>query len=200
MDRGNKNGSPSLIYCNRTTGQILFCELWLGARKVPVGTGVALVECVQRPSEISLPPGGSGLEYHQRELRREMPARFSPCPDESHRLMNCSLVGAMRLSCRGAVPGEKRTYAELHADAIFWSFCSGPEGVEAGDRVLLWGERTRRNGLAAFGRLSCAARLRFRWTRARTRNLWEKEPGRDAGVKLILQDRRLPALGPEFRR
>ena len=87
---------------------------------------------------------------------------------------------------------EKRTYAELHADAIFCSFALGERGVEPGDRVLLWGANST-EWIACFWAVQLHGAVAVPMDAGASVE-FVKKTVRDAGVKLILHDRALSAL------
>src|SRR5258708_17370769 len=87
---------------------------------------------------------------------------------------------------------EKRTYAELHADAIFWNFALGMKEVEAGDRVLLWGANSA-EWVGCFWAIQLRGAIAVPMD-AGANVEFVRNTVRDAGVKLILQDRKLPPL------
>src|SRR5438445_10972479 len=92
---------------------------------------------MQRAIRIPFAPDETALAYHEPEWQREIP------------MPRANLVSLMELFAkfggdaavvqRRGYRREKRTYGELHADAILWSFALGRKGVEAGDRGLLCG-------------------------------------------------------------
>jgi long-chain acyl-CoA synthetase len=87
---------------------------------------------------------------------------------------------------------EKKTYAELHADVIFWSFALGARGIEPGDRVLLWG-RNSAEWIGCFWAIQLRGAIAVPMD-AGANIEFVKKTVRDAGVKLILRDRELPEL------
>jgi long-chain acyl-CoA synthetase len=87
---------------------------------------------------------------------------------------------------------EKRTYAELRSDAIFWSFVLGKKGVEPDDRVLLWGANSE-EWVGCFWAIQLRGAVAVPMD-AGANVEFVRKTVRDAGVKLILQDRRLPVL------
>src|SRR5215470_2312629 len=76
---------------------------------------------------------GGGLAYHQRE--NVMPRANLVSLLEQFAKFGGDVAVVQRRGYRK----EKKTYAELHSDSIFWSFALGGSGIEPGDRVLLWG-------------------------------------------------------------
>ena len=148
---------------------------------------------MQRPNGISLTPEEAGLAYHQRESPRESARDFS--------MRRANLVSLMELFWRfggdAAVVQrrgyrrEKRTYAELHSNAIFWSFELGVRGILPGDRVLLWGANSA-EWMACFWAVQLRGAIAVPMDAGASLEFVQKTI-RDAGVKLLLHDRELPA-------
>ncbi|GAC1635177.1 MAG: AMP-binding protein [Candidatus Acidiferrum sp.] len=86
---------------------------------------------------------------------------------------------------------EKRTYAELHADAIFQSFALGMRGIGPGDRVLLWGANSA-EWIACFWAIQLRGAIAVPMDPTASFEFVQKTI-RDAGVKLIVRDRELTA-------
>src|SRR5215470_17841528 len=143
---------------------------------------------MQSEAEVQLRPGRVTLAYHQRE---------SAMP----RANLTSLLGLFRqfgrdtaVVQRRGYRREKRTYAELHADAIFSSFVLGEKRVEPGDRVLLWGTNSA-EWIVCFWAVQLRGAIAVPMDAGAGVEVVKKTV-RDAGVKLILHDRKLPA--PDF--
>jgi len=143
---------------------------------------------MQSEAEVQLRPGRVTLAYHQRE---------SAMP----RANLTSLLGLFRqfgrdtaVVQRRGYRREKRTYAELHADAIFSSFALGEKRVEPGDRVLLWGTNSAQ-WIVCFWAVQLRGAIAVPMDAGAGVEVVKKTV-RDAGVKLILHDRKLPA--PDF--
>jgi len=149
---------------------------------------------VQRPSEISLPPEETGLAYHQRELRRELPHDFSMSRANLIRLMElfAKFGGDAAVVQRRGYRREKRTYAELYSYVLFWSYALGVKGIGPGDRVLLWGANSA-EWIASFWATQLRGAIAVPMD-AGANVEFVRKTVRDAGVKLILCDRELPAL------
>ena len=151
------------------------------------GRAVALNRSNARGSiRIPFAANEAGLAYHQRE--NAMPrANLISLLEQFPKFGDDAAVVQRR-----GYRWEKKTYAELHSDAIFWSFALAARGIEPGDRVLLWGANSAEwvgcfwaiqlgGGIAV--PMDAAASLEF-----------VKKTVRDAGVKLVLLDRELPRL------
>jgi len=123
-----------------------------------------------------------------------MPRDFSMSRPNLIRLMElfAKVGGDAAVVQRRGYRREKRTYAELHADAIFWSFALGMKGVEAGDRVLLWGANSA-EWVGCFWAIQLRGAIAVPMD-AGANVEFVRKTVRDAGVKLILQDGKLPAL------
>jgi len=91
---------------------------------------------------------------------------------------------------------EKKTYAELHSDSIFWSFALGGSGIEPGDRVLLWGANSA-EWIGCFWAIQLRGAIGVPMDAGASLE-FARKTARDAGVKLILQDRELPGLEIEI--
>src|SRR5215475_5276589 len=86
---------------------------------------------------------------------------------------------------------EKRTYAELHEDAVSCSFALGKKGIGPGDRVLVWAKNSA-EWIACFWAIQLRSAIAVPMDSGASIEFVRKTV-RDAGVKLILQDRGLPA-------
>ncbi len=82
---------------------------------------------------------------------------------------------------------EKRTYSELRALALAWSALLAERGIGTGDRVLLWGANSV-EWIASFWAVQLRGAIAVPMDAGASREFVQKTI-RDAGVKLILQDR-----------
>ena len=87
---------------------------------------------------------------------------------------------------------EKRTYAELRANALFWSYALGGKGIGSGDRVMIWGANSA-EWIACFWAIQLCGAIAVPMDAGAALEFVQKTV-RDAGAKLILRDRELPAL------
>jgi len=87
---------------------------------------------------------------------------------------------------------ERLTYAELSANAVFWSQALAERGVGAGDRVLLWGANSAEWVACFWGTLRRGA-IVVPMDAAASIDFVQRAM-RDAGVKLILRDEQIAAL------
>ncbi|MBS1841634.1 MAG: AMP-binding protein [Acidobacteria bacterium] len=91
---------------------------------------------------------------------------------------------------------EKRTYAELRANALAWSKLLAERGIEAGDRVLLWGANSA-EWIACFWAIQLRGAIAVPMDAAANAEFARKAIG-NAGVKLILQERGLAEFNLEI--
>lgn len=87
---------------------------------------------------------------------------------------------------------QKLTYAELHARALFWSHALGRRGIQASDRVLLWGPNSS-NWVVCFWAVLLRGAVAVPMDSGASPEFVERVV-RDANVKLILRDGSQPAL------
>jgi len=87
---------------------------------------------------------------------------------------------------------EKRTYGELHSDAIFWSFAFGVRGIVPGDGVLLWGANSGA-WIACFWAIQLRGAIAVPMDAGASLE-FVKKTELDAGAKLIVRARELPEL------
>ena len=87
---------------------------------------------------------------------------------------------------------EKRTYAELSAYALFWSYALGSRGIEPGDRVLLWGHNSA-EWVACFWGILLRGAIVVPMDAGASTDFVQRAI-HDAGVKLILRERQLAEL------
>ena len=141
---------------------------------------------MQSEAEIGLRTSAVTLAYHQRGSAMERTNLTSLLAQFAR------FGGDAAVVHRRGYRREKRTYAELHADAIFWNFALGMKEVEAGDRVLLWGANSA-EWVGCFWAIQLRGAIAVPMD-AGANVEFVRKTVRDAGVKLILQDRKLPAL------
>src|SRR5215475_2560919 len=122
----------------------------------------------------------AGLAYHQRENAMSRTNLLSLLEQFTKFGRDAAVVQ------RRGYRREKKTYAELHSDAVFWSFALGGRGIEAGDRVLLWGANSF-EWIACFWAIQLRGAIAVPMDAAASLEFVRKTV-RDAGVKLILQD------------
>jgi len=151
------------------------------------GTAFAIVCSHAKRSRIRLEACGATLAYHQRDSPMQRANLIS--------LMECfsRFSGDAAVVQRRGYRREKRTYAELHRDAVFRSFSLGAKGIEAGDRVLLWGANSA-EWIACFWAIQLRGAIAVPMD-AGANIEFVKKTCADADVKLVLHDRRLPPLG-----
>jgi len=145
---------------------------------------------MQRASRIPFASDEARLAYDEHEWQREIP------------VPRANLVSLMELFVRfggdAAVVQrrgyrrEKKTYAEVHSDAIFWSLLLGAKGIVPGDRVLLWGANSA-EWIACFWAIQLAGAIAVPMDASASLE-FVKKTIRDADVKLILHDRESSAL------
>jgi long-chain acyl-CoA synthetase len=82
---------------------------------------------------------------------------------------------------------EKLTYAELYANALFWTHALAGRGVLPGDRVLLWGPNSA-EWVACFWGILLRGGVVVPMDAAAAPDFVQRAT-KDAGVKLILRDR-----------
>src|SRR5258708_23362379 len=95
--------------------------------------------------------------------------------------------------------GEKLTYTELYASALFWSHALAGRGVVRGDRVLLWGSNSA-EWVACFWGILLRGAVVVPMDSAASPDFVQRAI-KDAGVKLILRDRQqmeLPGAPPSM--
>src|SRR5260221_5004456 len=141
---------------------------------------------MQSEAEIGLRTSAVTLAYHQRGSAMERTNLTSLLAQFAR------FGGDAAVVHRRGYRREKRTYAELHADAIFWNFALGMKEVEAGDRVLLWGANSA-EWVGCFWAIQLRGAIAVPMD-AGANVEFVRKTVRDAGVKLILQDRKLSAL------
>src|SRR5260221_13320151 len=141
---------------------------------------------MQSEAEIGLRTSAVTLAYHQRGSAMERTNLTSLLAQFAR------FGGDAAVVHRRGYRREKRTYAELHADAIFWNFALGMKEVEAGDRVLSWGANSA-EWVGCFWAIQLRGAIAVPMD-AGANVEFVRKTVRDAGVKLILQDRKLPAL------
>src|SRR5216684_1233805 len=83
---------------------------------------------------------------------------------------------------------EKLTYARLYSHVLFWSYAFAGRGISPGDRVLLWGPNSA-GWIACFWGVLLRGAIVVPMDSAASPDLVQRVI-RDAGVKLILRDRR----------
>src|SRR6266849_1265699 len=83
---------------------------------------------------------------------------------------------------------EKLTYAELYSQVLFWSYALAGRGISPGDRVLLWGPNSA-GWIACFWGILLRGAIGVPMDSAASPDFVQRVI-RDAGVKLILRDRR----------
>src|SRR5579859_182199 len=132
----------------------------------------------------------TALAYHEPEWQREIPMPRANLVSLLEQFARSG--GDAAVVQRRGYRREKKTYAELHADAIFWSFALGKKGVEADDRVLLWGANSA-EWVGCFWAIQLRGAIAVPMD-AGANVEFARKTVRDAGVKLILRDRDLPAL------
>ncbi|HWZ96228.1 MAG TPA: AMP-binding protein [Candidatus Dormibacteraeota bacterium] len=91
---------------------------------------------------------------------------------------------------------EKRTYAEVRANALAWSALLAERGIGAGDRVLLWGANSA-EWIAGFWAIQLCEAIAVPMDSGANVEFVQKTI-RDAGVKLILRDRGLAEVELEI--
>src|SRR5882762_10066498 len=94
---------------------------------------------------------------------------------------------------------EKLTYAELHSRALFWSHYLAGRKISPGDRVLLWGPNSG-GWMACFWGILLRGAIVVPMDSAASPDFVQRVIG-DAGVKLVLRDRRqaeLPGAPPSM--
>src|SRR5216684_2286205 len=94
---------------------------------------------------------------------------------------------------------EKLTYARLYSHVLFWSYAFAGRGISPGDRVLLWGPNSA-GWIACFWGVLLRGAIVVPMDSAASPDLVQRVI-RDAGVKLILRDRRqaeLPGAPPSM--
>jgi long-chain acyl-CoA synthetase len=94
---------------------------------------------------------------------------------------------------------EKLTYVELYSDVLFWSHALAGRGVNPGDRVLLWGPNSA-EWVACFWGILLRGAVVVPMDSAASPDFVQRTI-KDAGVKLILRDRRqmeLPGAPPSM--
>lgn len=94
---------------------------------------------------------------------------------------------------------EKLTYAELYANALFWTHALAGRGVLPGDRVLLWGPNSA-EWVACFWGILLRGGVVVPMDAAAAPDFVQRATT-DAGVKLILRDRQqldLPGAPPSM--
>jgi long-chain acyl-CoA synthetase len=87
---------------------------------------------------------------------------------------------------------EKLTYANLHANALFWAHALRSKGVRTGDRVLLWGPNSA-EWMSCFWAILLQGAVAVPMDSMASVD-FVRRAVRDAGVKLVLRDRQLPEL------
>lgn len=139
--------------------------------------------------ELPVAPGAASLAYHQRDSPMQRANLVS--------LMECF----SRFGGNGAVVEkrgyrrEKRTYAELRANALAWSALLAQKGIGTGDRVLLWGANSA-EWIACFWATQLRGAIAVPMDTGASAEFVRKTV-RDAGVKLVLRDSGLAELGLE---
>jgi long-chain acyl-CoA synthetase len=94
---------------------------------------------------------------------------------------------------------EKLTYAELYAQALFWSHVLSQHGIGLGDRVLIWGPNSA-EWIACFWGILLRGAIVVPMDSAASLDFVQRTI-RDAEVKLILRDRQqtdLPGAPPSL--
>ncbi len=145
---------------------------------------------MQTEARVELRASGAHLAYYQRESS----------------MLRANLTSLLELFARfGRDPAvvqrrgyrrEKRTYAELHLDAVLWSSLLGMKGIAPGDRVLLWGANSA-EWIGCFWAIQLRGAIAVPMDPSASAEFVQRVV-RDAGVKLILRDRELSALGTEI--
>jgi long-chain acyl-CoA synthetase len=143
---------------------------------------------MRRSIGIPVAPEEASLAYHRLAMQRD----FS--------MPRANLVSLMELFAkfggdaavvqRRGYRREKRTYAEMHADAIRCRDGLDGLGIGPGDRVLLWGANSA-EWIACFWAIQMRGAIAVPMDEGASLE-FVKKAVRDAGVKLIMRERELP--------